>query len=110
MHNGKKLVTKHLTKMLTLVEEIFGKDSDDPQQEKPSEKVEEKVNGSDRTLKEPTGLFMTEADIGDEEPDVGEYGEEIQDLIDEGMDELVMPGGLYRIPIVSTILLMAATQ
>ena len=81
-------------------EEIFGKDSDDPQQEKPSEKVEEKVNGSDRTLKEPTGLFMTEADIGDEEPDAGEYGEEIHDLIDEGMDELVMPGGLLQNSIV----------
>ena len=53
---------------------------------------------------------MTEADLGDGEPDVGEYGEEIQDLIDEGMDELQCQVDFYRIQLWSMILLMAATQ
>ena len=81
--------------------EIFGGE----QEEKPEEelqKVEEKDDDNNNAgiLKAPTGLFMTEADMGegDEEEENDEY--ELNDLIDEGMDELVMPGGLLQNSIV----------
>jgi len=87
--------------------EIFG--NEEQEQEKAEEKAniydDDNNNNSNNggNLKAPTGLFMTEADLGendgvDEDEHDDEY--EVNGLIDEGMDELVMPGGLLQNSIV----------
>jgi hypothetical protein len=71
------------------------------QREAAEKELEEK---SAAHLKAPSGLFMTEADIGDDDgegKDYDGYGDEFetdvfQQMEDEGMDELIMPGNLLQ--------------
>jgi hypothetical protein len=73
-------------------------DAEEQQLEEPGSREDTEENSiaerSAAHLKEPTGLFMTEADLGNDD---GQEEEEapMEDVL-EGMDELLMPGGLFQ--------------